>query len=340
MVQEAEIDRALRDGRIAPDRRIGCRRIVTGPLCHAKPRQDDGIEERRTHLTDATACPRLDLAIDNDRGFEIAIRAGTGACRPIVGKRDSRCDVSPADTVCGDLDISAAIAAGIKGGRVFGKDRIDFLGSFFCHIWLLDVCGRDLHLSAFALFELESGCFFQCRSVNFHRRPAFIEGNRSILPKPGLRIDRRLCILGSQLRDILGEVLLIKGSIDGRTMPGEEDPPAITPALEEPARPSKSHGFLYGFLVIADRKRPEGDLFVRILLGKHQLSLQKLRIFHRKKLLERFLRRTACLCPMDGDAGDDPAITHPKKRCASDADHSQCENQSEYPLPAVSSFTQ
>ena len=78
--------------------------------------------------------------------------------------------------------------------------------------------------SAFALFELERGCFFQCRLVDFHGRPAFIEGNGSVFPKPGLRIDRRLCILGSQLGDILGEVLLIKRSIDGRTMPGEEDP--------------------------------------------------------------------------------------------------------------------
>ena len=123
-------------------------------------------------------------------------------------------------------------------------------------------------------------------------------------------------------------------------MPGEEDPPAIVPALEEPARPSKSHGFLYGLLVIADRERAEGYLFVSILLCKYQLSMQKIRIFHGKKLLELFLRRAACLCPMDGDAGDDPAVTYPEKRRASDADNSQCENQSEYPLPAVSSFTQ
>ena len=134
---------------------------------------DDGIEERRTHLTDAAACPRLDPAIDNDRGFEIAIRAGTGTCRLVIGKRDSRCDVPAADTVCSDLDISAAVASGIKGGRVFGKDRIDFLGSLLCHIRLLDVCGRDLHLSAFAFFELARGCFFQCRLVDFHRSGAW-----------------------------------------------------------------------------------------------------------------------------------------------------------------------
>ena len=77
-----------------------------------------------------------------------------------------------------------------------------------------------------------------------------------------------------------------------------------------------------------------------ILLCKYQLSMQKIRIFHGKKLLELFLRRAACLCPMDGDAGDDLAVTYPEKRRASDADNSQCENQSEYPLPAVSSFTQ
>ena len=77
-----------------------------------------------------------------------------------------------------------------------------------------------------------------------------------------------------------------------------------------------------------------------ILLCKYQFSVQKIRIFHGKKLLELFLRRAACLCPMDGDAGDDPVVTYPEKRRASDADNSQCENQSEYPLPAVSSFTQ
>ena len=187
---------------------------------------------------------------------------------------------------------------------------------------------------------MERGCFFQCRLVDFHGRPAFIEGNGSVFPKPGLRIDRRLRILGGQLGDILDEVLLIKRSINGRTMPCEEDPPAIVPALKEPARPSKSHGFLYGLLVIADRERAEGDLFVSILLCKYQFSVQKIRIFHGKKLLELFLRRAACLCPMDGDAGDDPAVTYPEKRRASDADNSQCEKQSEYPLPAVSSFTQ
>ena len=39
--------------------------------------------------------------------------------------------------------------------------------------------------------------------------------------------------------------------------------------------------------------------------------MQKIRIFHGKKLFELFLRRTACLCPMDGDAGDDLAVICP-----------------------------
>ena len=114
--------------------------------------------------------------------------------------------------------------------------------------------------------ELEGSCFFQCCLVDFHRRTAFIEGNGTVFPKVGLRIDRRLRILVGQMGDVLREPLLIKRSIDGCTMPCEEDPPAIIPALKEPACPTKRHGFFYGFLVIADRKRLKRDLFVNIPL--------------------------------------------------------------------------
>ena len=117
VVDELEVDVRVVDGRVASERIVRDVERVVRAGGDRQPRLVRGVEDRRRDLADAAAEAGLELAVDDHRRLEEALRRGALAGRAVERERRAGRDQLAVDEVGDELDVVDPV-------RVAAVDRL------------------------------------------------------------------------------------------------------------------------------------------------------------------------------------------------------------------------